>query len=78
MLLQEITSEWKREKDATTYKFTVPPNVTASIGLLSNDPARITESGKSIAEAGLRFLWSDGGFAMYQVGSGTYEFVVPK
>ena len=71
-----IGSEWKTEGQTFTVKFTVPPNTTATAYVLSGDPSQVTESGKPAREAqGVQFLWSEDGFAVYRLTSGTYEFV---
>jgi alpha-L-rhamnosidase len=70
-----IASEWITEGQTFTAKFIVPPNTTATAYVLSADPSGVTESGKPAQEAqGVQFLWSEDGFAVYQLVSGTYEF----
>ena len=71
-----IASEWKRDGDATTYKFVVPVNTTATVRIPTKDASAITESGKPARKAnGVKFLWSENGAAAFEVSSGTYEFV---
>jgi alpha-L-rhamnosidase len=73
-----IASEWRTEKDSTAMKFIVPPNTTATVYLPTKDAAKVSESGKPIAEAkGVKFLWAEGDTSAYQLMSGTYEFSMP-
>ena len=73
----EIASEWKKDGDAMTYTFTVPVNTTATVELAAKDAQDITESGKPAREAaGVKFLRSENGAAVFEVQSGTYA--VPR
>ncbi|WP_309238577.1 family 78 glycoside hydrolase catalytic domain [Actinoplanes aureus] len=64
----EARSEWKRDGDRLHLTVTVPPNTTAEIwaptlgGKVAGTPSRA------------KFLRADGGYAVYQVPSGTYTF----
>ncbi len=64
-----IRSEWKWE--GTQYKLAVevPPNTTAEVWVRSDTGAAVTERGKPVSVVEYR-----DGFAVVEVGSGTYEF----
>jgi alpha-L-rhamnosidase len=54
---------------------TIPPNSTATIFVLANDAASVTESGKPAGEAeGVKFLRMENHASVYAVGSGNYQF----
>ena len=70
-----ISSEWRREGAAFYLDVTVPPNATATVYVPARDPAAVTESGGPAARAeGVRFRRSEGGAAVYDIGSGSYHF----
>jgi len=70
-----IESNWTREAGALTLNVTVPANTTATVYVPAADPQSVTESGKPTAEAtGVKFLRSENGAAVYEVGSGSYAF----
>ena len=71
-----IVSNWKRDGKGLTLEVTIPPNSTATVHVPAKDAADVTESGKPAAQAaGVKFLRLDKGAALYEVGSGCYEFV---
>lgn len=73
-----ITSDWKIENGAFHWHFTVPPNTTAMV-YVPGDAAKISEGGKTAASAtGVRFIRSEPGAAVYEVGSGSYNFASPR
>ena len=73
-----IESNWTREGDSLTLLVTIPPNTTATVQVPTSDAKMVTEGGKSAAQApGVRFIRSDNGSAVYEVGSGTYAFKSP-
>ena len=84
-----IVSNWKRDPSTSlragklTMDVTIPPNSTATIYVPAKDAAGVTESGVKIGEArapalsnveGVKFLRMENGAAVYEVGSGTYQF----
>jgi len=72
-----IASEWKRDGGALEWKFEIPANTVATVYVPSEDPAQVTEKGKPFVEAaGAKFLRSENGTAVYEVGSGAYELTV--
>jgi alpha-L-rhamnosidase len=71
-----IKSEWKTENQETVLKVTIPTNTEADVHILTNDPERITEGGKPLsAYPEIKFLRMEKGYAIYTIGSGSYEFV---
>ena len=74
-LYGRITSNWKLAGDRLIMDVTIPPNTTATIHVPAKDAAAVTESGKPAATAaGVKFLRVENGAALYDVGSGTYQF----
>ncbi len=70
-----IGTAWKRDGNRLTLKVVVPANTTATVCVPTKDAAGITESGKAAAKAsGVKFLRTDMGNAVFEVGSGTYNF----
>jgi alpha-L-rhamnosidase len=70
-----IVSSWKREGDLLTMEVTIPANTTATVFVPAGDAASVTESGKSANRAtGVKFLRFENGFAVFEVGSGDYQF----
>ena len=71
----EIRSEWKYEGGTFRWHFRVPPNATATVYVPASRPEAVTEGGKAASEAsGVRFLRLEAGRAVFEVGSGTYDF----
>ena len=70
-----IATDWTREGDSLTLNVTIPPNTTALVRVPAADAKTVTESGRPAAQAtGVKFLRSENGAAVYEVGSGTYAF----
>lgn len=71
----EVFSEWSVDGGAFHWKFNVPPNATATVFVPAADASQVTESGKPASEAGgVTFLRMENGAAVYEVGSGRYDF----
>ena len=74
-----IVSNWKTEPNATTYEITIPANTTAQISLPAQSAAQIKESGVEVSHApGVKLASADNGVAVFEVGAGSYRFVVAK
>jgi hypothetical protein len=70
-----IASSWKREGGMLTLNVTIPPNTAATVYVPTKDAAGVTESGVPASRApGVAFLRTEGGAAVYAVGSGAYQF----
>jgi alpha-L-rhamnosidase len=71
----KITSAWKLENDRFELEVVIPANTTATVYVPSKAAATVTESGKPAAQAkGVQFLRQDAGLAVFEVGSGQYQF----
>ena len=78
-----IKSEWKKTGKAFTLNVTIPANTTATVfvPVAAKDAASVMETGKPASEAkGVKFLRLENSTAVYEVGSGTYQFQsgIPK
>jgi alpha-L-rhamnosidase len=71
----KIVSNWKLEGTKLTMDVTIPINTTATIYVPAKAVAGVTESGKPAAQAdGVKFIRMENGSAVYEVGSGCYQF----
>jgi alpha-L-rhamnosidase len=72
----KIVSDWKLDGDRFTWSVAVPANTTATAYIPAQDAATVTESGKPAGDApGVKYLRTETGAAVYEVGSGSYHFV---
>jgi alpha-L-rhamnosidase len=73
-----IVSDWTIENGEIRWVVEVPPNTSATAHVPTADPAAVTEGGVPAREVdGLRFLGVESGAAVYEIGSGFYEFAAP-
>jgi alpha-L-rhamnosidase len=73
-----IQSDWRLEGDRFLLRVSVPANTTATVHVPTSDPKAVTESGKPAAQAeGIVSASANDGFAVYEVGSGDYQFEAP-
>jgi alpha-L-rhamnosidase len=73
----DIQSAWKKTGDVFTWDVAIPGNTTATVYIPTTDKNRITESGKKAnAAKGIKYIKTDGDYAVYEAGSGTYHFQV--
>ncbi len=71
----KVSSEWKLENGILTLNAVIPANTAAEIWLMTRDASKVTENGKPVSNLpDVRFLKTEKGFAVYLVGSGTYNF----
>jgi hypothetical protein len=71
-----IASAWKREGGKFTLNVTIPANTTATVFVPAKTANDVTESGGVAAgSAGVKFLRTENGRAVYAVGSGDHEFI---
>ncbi len=57
---------------------TIPANTTATVYVPTEDASRIVEGSKPAAQAqGVRFVGTENGTAVFEVGGGTYQFISP-
>jgi hypothetical protein len=70
-----IASDWNRSPDRFTLKVTIPANTTATVFIPAQAADRVTEGRLPAAKAeGVKFLRCESGVAVYEIGSGRYEF----
>jgi alpha-L-rhamnosidase len=73
-----IESNWCRSKDRLEMGIVIPPNITATIYLPTNDLGKVTESGIAMTEIpSIRVLGYAAGRAVVETGSGRYFFSMP-
>ncbi len=73
-----IVSDWKVDPDGFHLSVTIPANATATISLPVSDPGKVTEGRASATTAaGVKSLGAKEGRAVFEVGSGTYQFATP-
>ncbi len=71
-----IRCDWRKEDGAFHLKVSVPVNTTATVYVPASDASQVTEGGKPAAHAaGVKWVRNEGGAAVFEVGSGDYEFV---
>ena len=74
-LYGSIVSDWKYNDGTFNWKVTVPPNTTATVFIPTNDKASLKEGTHSINEEyGIKFIRMENAAAVYEIGSGSYEF----
>lgn len=71
----EITSYWRRQADRFLWRITIPPNLTARVGVPAFQGTAVQEGGGPAEDQpGVRFLgWSEGR-AWFDLDSGYYRF----
>jgi len=71
-----LAVDWKKHGNALSMKVTVPVNTTATVFVPSAEGGQVLVEGKPAAQIfGIRFLRKEPGTQVFEVGSGTYEFV---
>jgi alpha-L-rhamnosidase len=71
----KIISDWKRDGGKFILDVTIPANTTATIFVPAKSEEEILESGKPVAQSsGVKFLRMENGRAVFEIGSGQYEF----
>lgn len=71
-------SAWRVADGTIEVDATVPPNTRATVYVPTADPGAVRESDQPAADApGVRFLRTEDGAAVYEVGSGRYHFTAP-
>jgi alpha-L-rhamnosidase len=72
-----IAVAWQQEYGALTLDVSIPPNVTATVFVPAKDVAGVSESGRPARNAeGVSFTRMEDGAAVFEVGSGRYQFAV--
>ena len=71
-----ISSRWEKKDGIVQMNIAIPVNSTATVYVPATDAKKVTESGVAIPLAkGVTFLKMEGPCAVFQVQSGTYQFV---
>ena len=71
-----IKSEWKFEGVDYLLKVSIPANTSATVYVLAANGDKVTEGGNSANKAKVvKYLRTEGKYALYEVGSGEYQFV---
>jgi hypothetical protein len=74
-----IGSQWRQtragEANRFTWTVTIPPNTSATVFVPTGDAASVREGDRPAAESpGLKLLRHEAAFAVFEAGSGTYQF----
>jgi hypothetical protein len=70
-----IASEWRRDGKKITLRITISANTTATVFVPAHDAAFVREGKLPAAQSdGVKFLRMENGVAVFEVGSGKYEF----
>jgi len=70
-----IVSNWRCDGRKFKWEISVPANTTAMVYVPARDAAFVKEGGRPAAESrGVKFLRYENGRAVYEIGSGAYEF----
>ncbi|OIO03623.1 hypothetical protein COY52_04240 [Candidatus Desantisbacteria bacterium CG_4_10_14_0_8_um_filter_48_22] len=71
----KIESWWKKEGTDLVWDVAVPPNTTATIYIPAENEAHVTEGGKPASQSsGVKFVRIENHRAIFEIGSGTYNF----
>ena len=71
-----INSAWKINDGILSYSATIPANTTATLYIPAVSENAVTEGGKPAAEVeGISFVKYEDGKAVYELASGSYEFI---
>ena len=71
-----IACEWETAAGKFTLRLEIPANTTATVYLPAHNAKEVWESNQSASRAaGVRFLRQETDRAVYEIGSGTYQFV---
>jgi len=72
----QVECAWKKAGDEIQMSVLIPANSTATVYVLAGKAELVAEGGVPAATAsGVKFLRMEGKYAVYQVGSGFYEFL---
>lgn len=70
-----ISTSWKTENGKLSLDVMIPANTTATVHVPAKEAGSVTEGGKPANKAsGLKFLKMENGAAVYEAGSGIYQF----
>jgi alpha-L-rhamnosidase len=70
-----IRSAWEKQGNAFNWKITVPANTRAAVYVPAASEQQVKEGNAAInGDNGVKFVKMDGNYAVYDVGSGEYNF----
>jgi alpha-L-rhamnosidase len=70
-----ISSAWRKSDGKFNWQIEIPANTTATVSIPAKSADAVTEGGKPLAKAGgVEFVNMQGGYAVFRVGGGKYEF----
>jgi len=76
-MLGRIATRWRQSDAGLSLDLTVPPNAVAEVRLPAPSAEAVREGGRAIAgRPGVKLLKAAAGEAAFEVGSGSYRFVV--
>jgi alpha-L-rhamnosidase len=68
-------SNWRTDHGKFEWKISIPANTTATVYVPADNPASVREGDKPAAQSrGVKFQRFENGRAIYEVGSGHYDF----
>jgi alpha-L-rhamnosidase len=70
-----IACNWKKKEQSLEMEITIPANASATVYVPAPDASRVTVTGLNSTD-GMTLLREEKGFAVYQVGSGDYHYIV--
>jgi alpha-L-rhamnosidase len=74
-----IKSEWRNTDDEFRWLIFIPANTTATAYIPAVNKEAISENGVPASETeGVKFLRMENGSAVFEIGSGKYEFIINK
>ncbi len=70
-----ISSQWQRDGNQFAWNIVVPPNSTATIYVPAKSADSVREGGQRIDQSpGVKFIEAKNGLAVFEIGSGSYQF----
>ena len=73
-----VVSSWRREGETAWLSIAIPANSTALVHIPAKTATQISENGMPAADAkGVKLLHSENGEAVFETGSGVYNFSFP-
>jgi alpha-L-rhamnosidase len=74
-ILGRVSTDWTYRNGVYRLTITIPVNATATVYMLARSAEEVTESGEPAGSSpGVRFIREEGGYVIYKIGSGTYDF----
>lgn len=72
-----IASNWKKDKGELKWSVRIPGNTTALVYVPAASANEVREGGEAVPKrSGVKFIRMEGGNAVFEIGSGNYQFSV--